>query len=337
MSNAGGHREGEQATARGWLQARSGLITLDIVVPCYNEAPVIERTNARLLQVVSGFHDVRTRILYVDDGSRDETLDILSRVAAANPEVRVIALSRNFGHQYALTAGLDAATADAVAFIDGDLQDPPEVIGLMIERWRAGTDVVYGVRTHRHGETFFKRSSAHVFYRLMRALADADIPADVGDFRLLDRRVAEALRAMPERDRFLRGLVVWVGFRQEGLAYERHPRAGGETKFPFVRMMRFALDGIFSFSTLPIRIVSYLGFVAAGLSLLGIVFALYIRLFTEGVVPGWAAQWIGTLFLGGVQLLALGVIGEYVGRIYGQVKERPLYIERERIGFEDRA
>lgn len=313
---------------------RSGLVTLDIVVPCFNEAPVIEQTNARLFEVTEAFPDVQTTVIYVDDGSRDSTLEILRRIAHSNHRVRVVALSRNFGHQYALTAGLDASTARVVAVIDGDLQDPPEVIGEMVARWRAGADVVFGVRAHRLGETAFKRGSAHLFYRLMRALSDADIPADVGDFRLLDRRVVDALRALPERDRFLRGLVVWVGFRQEGVAYERQPRAAGRTKFPFTRMLRFALDGIFSFSTLPLRLVSLFGFFVACLAMVGIFFALYIRLFTTGVVPGWAAQWIGTLFLGGVQLLSLGVIGEYVGRIYGQVKERPLYIERERIGFE---
>jgi len=316
---------------------RSGRATLDIVVPCYNEAPVIERTNTRLLDVARTLRDVDARIVYIDDGSRDDTLQHLRAFAAAHTNVRVISLSRNFGHQYALTAGLEASDADAVVLIDGDLQDPPEVIAQMLERWRAGADVVFGVRVQRHGETAFKRGTAHVFYRVMRALADADIPPDVGDFRLLDRAVVAALSTFHERDRFLRGLVVWVGFRQEGLPYEREPRPAGVTKFPFARMMRFALDGIFSFSTLPLRLASYAGFLAAGLSLIGIGFALYIRLFTTTVVPGWAAQWIGTLFLGGVQLIALGVMGEYIGRIYNQVKERPMYIVRERIGYRDPA
>jgi dolichol-phosphate mannosyltransferase len=196
--------------------------------------------------------------------------------------------------------------------------------------------VVYGVRATRQGESAFKRGTAHLFYRLLQRLGDANIPADVGDFRLIDRRVVETLHAMPERDRFLRGLVVWTGFRQEGVWYERHPRAAGETKFPFRRMFSFALDGIFSFSTVPLRLASYVGFTASLLALTGIVYAFYIKLFTVGVVPGWAAQWIGTLFLGGVQLISLGVIGEYVGRIYGDVKRRPLYVVRERIGFDAR-
>ncbi|MHB1095891.1 MAG: glycosyltransferase family 2 protein [Gemmatimonadaceae bacterium] len=317
--------------------ARAEPGTLDIVVPCFNEEAVIEQTHRRLAQVTGSITVVRTTVIYVDDGSRDGTLLKLRAIAAGDPHVRIVALSRNFGHQYALTAGLDASTGDAVAVIDADLQDPPEVIPEMVARWRAGADVVYGVRATRQGETAFKRGTAHVFYRLLQTLGNSDIPADVGDFRLLDRRVVETLRDMPERDRFLRGLVVWAGFRHEGVSYERLPRAAGQTKFPFRRMFSFALDGIFSFSTVPLRLASYLGLIVSILSMIGVVYAFYIKLFTVGVVPGWAAQWIGTLFLGGVQLLSLGVIGEYVGRIYGEVKRRPLYVVKERIGFDPNA
>lgn len=317
--------------------ARAEPGTLDIVVPCFNEEAVIGQTHQRLAQVAGSITGVRTTVIYVDDGSRDGTLVKLRAIAAGDPHVRIVALSRNFGHQYALTAGLDASTGDAVAVIDADLQDPPEVIPEMVARWRAGADVVYGVRATRQGETAFKRGTAHLFYRLLQTLGNADIPADVGDFRLLDRRVVDTLRDMPERDRFLRGLVVWAGFRHEGVSYERLPRAAGQTKFPFARMFSFALDGIFSFSTVPLRLASYFGFFVSALSMAGIVFAFYIKLFTVGVVPGWAAQWIGTLFLGGVQLLSLGVIGEYVGRIYGEVKRRPLYVVKERIGFDPNA
>lgn len=308
--------------------------TLDIVVPCFNEEAVIGQTHRRLSEVARGIAGVRPTLIYVDDGSRDGTLAALRTIAAEDPHVRIVALARNFGHQYALTAGLEASTGDAVAVIDGDLQDPPEVIGQMVARWRDGADVVYGVRATRKGESAFKRGTAHLFYRFLQTLGNADIPADVGDFRLLDRQVVDALRALPERDRFLRGLVVWVGFRQVGVSYERQPRAAGHTKFPFRRMMSFALDGIFSFSTVPLRLVSYFGFFVSVLSMIGVVYAFYIKLFTVGVVPGWAAQWIGTLFLGGVQLLSLGIIGEYVGRIYGEVKSRPLYVVKERIGFD---
>ncbi len=314
--------------------ARMGPVTLSVVVPCYNEEAVIAATHARLLSVVGAIPDVRAELVYVDDGSRDGTLEVLREIARGSRAVRVIALSRNFGHQYALTAGLAAATGDAVVIIDADLQDPPEVIPGMVARWRDGADVVFGVRLRRDGETAFKRLTAHAFYRLLRIVGEAEIPSDVGDFRLLDRQVVHALQQLPERDRFVRGLVAWVGFRQEALAYERHPRAAGETKYPFSRMLRFALDGIFSFSTTPLRLATYFGFFVSTLSMVGVVYAFYIKLFTVGVVPGWAAQWIGTLFLGGVQLISLGLIGEYVGRIYGEVKARPLYVERERIGFE---
>ncbi len=317
--------------------ARAESGTLDIVVPCFNAEAVIEQTHQRLAQVARGITVGNTTVIYVDDGSRDDTLVKLRAIAAVDPHVRIVALSRNFGHQYALTAGLDASTGDAVAVIDADLQDPPEVIPQMVARWRDGADVVYGVRVTRQGETAFKRSTAHVFYRLLQALGNADIPADVGDFRLLDRRVVNTLREMPERDRFLRGLVVWAGFRHQGVSYERMPRAAGHTKFPFRRMFSFALDGIFSFSTVPLRLASYLGLFVSLLSMIGVVYAFYIKLFTVGVVPGWAAQWIGTLFLGGVQLLSLGVIGEYVGRIYGEVKRRPLYVVKERVGFDPNA
>lgn len=313
--------------------ARAEPGTLDIVVPCFNEEAVIEQTHRRLAQVAGNITAVRTTVIYVDDGSRDGTLVKLRAIAAGDPHVRIVALSRNFGHQYALTAGLDASTGDAVAVIDADLQDPPEVIPEMVARWRDGADVVYGVRATRQGETAFKRGTAHVFYRLLQTLGNADIPADVGDFRLLDRRVVDTLRDMPERDRFLRGLVVWAGYRHEGVSYERLPRAAGQTKFPFSRMFSFALDGIFSFSIVPLRLASYLGLLVSMLSMIGVLYAFYIKLFTVGVIPGWAAQWIGTLFLGGVQLLSLGVIGEYVGRIYGEVKRRPLYVVKERVGF----
>ncbi|MHB8839058.1 MAG: glycosyltransferase family 2 protein [Gemmatimonadaceae bacterium] len=327
----------DRAVSSAGTVTRAEQCALDIVVPCFNEEAVIEQAHRRLAEVARGITGVRTTVIYVDDGSRDGTLQRLRAIAAADPQVRVVALSRNFGHQYALTAGLDASRGDAVAVIDADLQDPPEVIPEMVARWRAGADVVYGVRATRRGESAFKRGTAHVFYRFLQKMGNADIPADVGDFRLLDRRVVDSLREMPERDRFLRGLVVWVGYRQEGVFYERQPRAAGETKFPFRRMLSFALDGIFSFSTVPLRLASYLGLFVSILSMTGIVYAFYIKLFTVGVVPGWAAQWIGTLFLGGVQLLSLGVIGEYVGRIYGEVKRRPLYVVKERIGFDPNA
>lgn len=306
---------------------------LSIVVPCFNEEAVIVQTLSALGRAIPAIPEVRAEIICVDDGSSDTTLTLLRTAAAGDARVRVVALSRNFGHQLALTAGLDAARGDAVVIIDADLQDPPEVIERMVARWRDGVDVAFGVRTRRSGETAFKRGTAHLFYRLMRAISSSDISMDAGDFRLLDRAVVEALRTLPERDRFVRGLVSWVGFRQEGVPYERNSRAGGETKYPFRRMLNFALDGIFSFSAMPLRLATYLGLLVSFASVIGIGYALWVRFFIASVVPGWAGQWIGTMFLGGVQLLSLGIIGEYVGRIYGEVKSRPLYVVRERIGF----
>lgn len=307
---------------------------VSVVMPCFNEEAIIGQALQRLGIALTAIPGIRAEILCVDDGSRDATLGLLREAAQRDRRIRVVALSRNFGHQVALTAGLDVANGDAVVVIDADMQDPPEVIGSMVERWREDVDVVYGVRTTRSGETAFKRGTAHLFYRLIRAMSNADIPVDAGDFRLMDRTVVEALRALPERDRFIRGLVSWVGFRQEALFYERQPRAGGQTKYPFTRMLRFALDGIFSFSATPLRLASYLGLLVSFGSVLGIAYAVWVHYYNDRAVPGWAGQWIGTMFLGGVQLLSLGIIGEYVGRIYGEVKARPLYLVRERIGFE---
>jgi glycosyltransferase involved in cell wall biosynthesis len=316
------------------VSRESGAFRLSVVVPCFNEQDVIATTHARLAAALRAIPGAEPEILYVDDGSRDRTLELLRGLAAGDGAVRVVALSRNFGHQKAITAGLESATGDAVVLIDADLQDPPEVIGEFVARWRAGIDVAYGVRRHREGESGFKLFTAHLYYRLMGRVSDHEIPFDAGDFRLLDRAVVDALSRMPERDRFMRGMIAWIGFRQEAVEYDRAARAAGETKYPFRRMVRFALDGMFSFSTTPLRLATYLGFVASGLAVVGVFWALYVRLVTHAAIPGWATLWISVLFLGGVQLVSLGVIGEYIGRIYGEVKERPLYFVRERIGFD---
>lgn len=273
-------------------------------------------------------------LIYVDDGSRDGTLNILRELQHADHRVRVISLSRNFGHQVAVTAGLEHATGDAIVVIDADLQDPPEVILEMLDRWRQGVDVAYGVRSEREGETAFKLWTAKAFYRFINSLSDVAIPLDTGDFRLMDREVVNALLAMPERDRFVRGMVAWVGFRQEPVYYRRAARFAGQTKYPLKKMVRFATDGILSFSLVPLRLAVLMGIVAAGLALLGIVYALTLRLFTDVWVTGWTLLFIGMLFLGGVQLLFLGIIGEYLGRVYGEVKRRPLYLVKERLGFQ---
>ena len=314
------------------IRAAAPTTLVSIVIPCYNEEEGIRETHRRVSNVMSALEDFRYEIVYVDDGSRDGTMEVL-RELAADPAVRVVALARNFGHQFAVTAGLASASGDAVVIMDADLQDPPEVVVDMLARWREGYDVVYGVRTDREGETWFKLWTARVFYRLLRRLSETDMPVDSGDFRLLDRRVVDTVVAMPERDRFLRGMVSWVGFRQIGVPYRRAPRHAGTTKYPVAKMLRFALDGIFSFSVKPLRISTHLGFLVAGVALVAIVYALGMRIFTDRWVTGWTALMIAVLFLGGVQLISVGIIGEYVGRVYGETKGRPLYLVRERLGF----
>lgn len=276
----------------------------------------------------------RVEFVFVDDGSKDKTAQILIRLQREDPRVRAILLSRNFGHQIAVTAGIEHAAGDAVVVIDADLQDPPEIILTMVGRWKAGVDVAYGVREQRDGESAFKLWTAKAFYRLINHLSDVEIPLDAGDFRLIDRRVVETLQTMPERDRFVRGMVAWSGFRQEPVYYKRAARFAGETKYPMRKMLRFATDGILSFSIVPLRLASYLGLAASALALFGILYALALRLFTDIWVAGWTFQIISELFLGGVQLMFLGIIGEYVGRIYAEVKRRPLYVVRDRLGFE---
>jgi dolichol-phosphate mannosyltransferase len=283
--------------------------------------------------VLSASSGVDFELICVDDGSRDRTLEILRRLSLTNPHLRVVALSRNFGHQIAVTAGIEHARGDAVVLIDADLQDPPEVILEMLDRWRAGADVAYGVRLDREGESSFKLWTAKVFYRLINQLSDIAIPLDTGDFRLMSRRAVDALVSMPERDRFVRGMVAWVGFRQEPVYYHRAPRSAGKTKYTLNKMVQFATNGILSFSQAPLRVAAYMGFGASILALAGIIYALILRLFTDVWVTGWTLLFIAMLFLGGVQLLFLGVIGEYVGRIYGEVKHRPLYLVKERVGF----
>jgi dolichol-phosphate mannosyltransferase len=308
---------------------------LSVVVPCYNEEDVIEETVRRLLAFCAERTDLRTELIFVDDGSRDRTRAMLKALAKAHPSIRVVGFARNFGHQIAVTAGIDAAWGDAVVLIDADLQDPPEAIHDMIAKWREGFDVVYGTRIERAGESAFKRATARAFYRVLSLLSDVPIPLDTGDFRLMSRQVADTFRAMPERDRFVRGMVSWAGFRQTALPYRRAERFAGETKYPLRKMFRFAMDGIFSFSTRPLQISVVLGMLSAALALAGIVYALSLRIFTDIWVEGWTALMIATLFFGGVQLISVGILGEYVGRIYNEIKNRPLYVVQESIGFGD--
>jgi glycosyltransferase involved in cell wall biosynthesis len=307
---------------------------LSVVVPCYNEEQVIKETLRQLLRLADALPEVRTELIFVDDGSRDETCRLLKLAAQADPRVKILSFARNFGHQIAVTAGIDAAAGDAVVLIDADLQDPPEVIRQMLARWHEGYDVVYGTRIERDGESAFKRASAKAFYRLLNRLSDIAIPLDTGDFRLMSRRVVEALRTMPERDRFVRGMVSWVGFKQVALPYRRAERFAGETKYPLRKMLRFATDGLLSFSTKPLQLSIGLGAFSSLLAFAGIVYALGVRLFTDRWVEGWAGLFIAVMFLGGVQLITVGILGEYVGRIYNEVKRRPLYVVGETVGLD---
>jgi dolichol-phosphate mannosyltransferase len=314
---------------------RERYLLLSVVVPCFNEELVLHETHRRLGGVLAGLDDLDYEIIYVDDGSRDRTPMLLQQLQVGDRHVRVVEFSRNFGHQIAVTAGVEHAAGDAVVLIDADLQDPPEVIAEMVARWREGYDVAYGVRTDRPGESAFKLATAKSFYRVINRMSETDIPLDTGDFRLMDRKVVDALQSMPERDRFVRGMVSWVGFRQIAVPYRREPRLLGESKYPLFKMVRFALDGITSFSVQPLRVATWLGFAVSAFALLGILYALGLRLFSSNWVTGWTAMMIAVLFLGGVQLLSLGIIGEYIGRIYGEAKRRPLYLVAERRGFRE--
>jgi dolichol-phosphate mannosyltransferase len=276
-------------------------------------------------------------LIFVNDGSVDQTQLILNQLLKQDPHVRGLLLSRNFGHQIAVTAGLEQATGDAVVVIDADLQDPPEVIPEMVKRWREGNDVVYGIRRARDGESKFKLWTAKVFYRLINRLSDTKMPLDAGDFRLLDRKVVEVIKAMPERARFLRGMVSWAGFRQVSISYDRAARHAGDSKYPFRKMVHFAMDGIISFSLVPLKLAIWTGFLAIWIAVAGIIVAIVDRLLDNNLIRGWASLFVAVLFMAGVQLVSLGIIGEYLGRIYTEVKRRPLYVVQERLGFADQS
>lgn len=306
---------------------------LSVVVPCFNEETVLREANGRLISTLEKISP-NFEIVYVDDGSTDATNDLLRELQMHEERVRFIRFSRNFGHQVAITAGLEHSRGDAVVVIDADLQDPPQVIQEFYRKWLDGHDVAYGVRSERQGETTFKRGTAKLFYRFISRLSDTAIPLDTGDFRLMDRSVVNALLDMPERDRFVRGMVSWLGFSQVPVPYSRAPRFAGDTKFSIYKMIHFATDGIVSFSTVPLRLATWVGFTASGIAIVEIVIALLSRIFANGLVRGWTSTVIAIWFVGGVQLICMGIIGEYVGRIYGESKRRPLYVIRERVGFE---
>jgi glycosyltransferase involved in cell wall biosynthesis len=308
---------------------------LSIIIPCFNEAAVIGETYRRLKLLAQQLSDISVELIFVDDGSQDSTRELLRQFAAEDQQIRIIGFARNFGHQIAVSAGIDIARGDAVVLIDADLQDPPEIIPQMLEKWREGYDVVYGVRTDRRGESAFKLVTSRAFYRILDRLSDVPIPRDTGDFRLMDRRVVDVIRSMPERNRFIRGMVSWVGFKQTPLHYCREERFAGVTKYPLRKMLRFATDGILSFSSKPLQLATRLGMFAAIFSLIITSYAVFLRLFTDVWVPGWTILIVSVTFFGGVQLICVGILGEYIGRIYDQVRERPLYVVDEKIGFID--
>jgi dolichol-phosphate mannosyltransferase len=306
-----------------------------IVVPIFNEEETIPEMYRRMAAVLDGL-DGPSELILVNDGSRDNSLNLMRDLAVRDSRVKVISFSRNFGHQMAITAGIDHAAGHAVVVIDADLQDPPEAIPDLINAWKGGAELVYAVRAERKGETFFKKLTASLFYRLISSMTDLKIPLDSGDFRLMDRKVVEALKQVREHHRFMRGLSVWVGFKQAGVPYVRQERYAGTTKYPLKKMIRFATDGITSFSYVPLQLATTAGFVFAGLALVAIPIVAVLRLAGSDFFFGQATTLISVLFLGGVQLIFLGILGEYLGRIYDEVKKRPLYLISEKIGFESR-
>ncbi len=299
-----------------------------IIAPIYNEYQTIPELYRRTCEVMDSTEEP-WELIMVDDGSSDGSTGEIRELAEKDRRVRPVIFARNFGHQLAVTAGLDYSRGQAVVIIDADLQDPPEVILEMIAKWREGYEVVYAVRAEREGESWFKLFTASLFYHLIYRITDVDIPMDTGDFRLLDRKAVEVLKRMRERHRFLRGMSVWIGFRQIGVTYDRAARFAGETKYPFKKMFKFALDAVTSFSYFPLQVATYFGFFLAGISLLAIPVVIATRLAGSQAFFGQATTLIAVLFLGGVQLISLGILGEYIGRLYDEAKGRPLYIVRE--------
>ncbi len=308
--------------------------TYTIIAPIYNEIENIPLLYTRVSEVMAQTGEPWEFVM-VDDGSSDGSTEAILELKAQDEKIKPVIFARNFGHQIAVTAGLDYSRGDAVIIIDADLQDPPEVILDLIQKWKKGFEVVYAVRSKRVGETWFKLFTASVFYRLIQRITDVNIPMNTGDFRLLDRKVVQVLNGMREKHRFLRGMSVWVGFKQTGVEYERAERFTGETKYPLKKMIRFASDAITGFSYFPLQLALYLGFIAVGISIISIPVVIAIRLAGSQVFIGQATIFIAVLFLGGVQLISLGLLGEYIGRLYDEAKGRPLYITRENIEVED--
>lgn len=303
-------------------------ITYSIIAPIYNEKENLHELHRRVAEVMDST-DEPWELILVDDGSTDGSTEIIRELARKDKRIRPVIFARNFGHQIAITAGWDYARGDAVVIIDADLQDPPELILEMAKKWREGYEVVYAIRTEREGESWFKLWTASLFYRLIYRITDVKIPLDTGDFRLMDRKVVDVLKEMRERHRFPRGMSAWVGFKQIGVEYKRAARMAGETKYPFRKMFRLALNAVTGFSYFPLQVATFFGFISAGLAILSIPVVIYMRASGSQAFLGQATTLIAVLFLGGVQLISLGILGEYVGRLYDEAKGRPLYIVRD--------
>lgn len=306
---------------------------ISIVIPVFNESGTIPELHRRLGEAMGKVRE-QYEIIFVNDGSRDGSGETLKRIAAADGCTKMIDLARNFGHQVAISAGIDFARGDAVILMDGDLQDPPELLPDLIARWKEGYEVVYTVKRSRK-EGALKRFAFHAFYRLMQRFSSIPVPMEAGNFSLLDHKVMTVLRAMPERNRYIAGMRAWAGFRQTGIEFDRGARFAGKPQMTLVRLLNLAFDGIFSFSNAPLRLATYVGVVTAVMSFLVMLWVLYEKLFTTKATPGWASPVVSILFIGGLILLTLGIIGEYLGRIYDEVKHRPLYVIRDKVGFKD--
>lgn len=302
---------------------------ISVIVPIYNEESNMDALWTRLSKVLNGM-ELNYELIFINDGSKDHSLQLIKALASSNESVRYIDFSRNFGHQIAVTAGLDHSVGDHVVIIDADLQDPPELIPELYAKQKEGYDVVYAKRKSRKGETIFKKWTAKTFYRILSSLTQFDIPVDTGDFRIISRRILEALKSMPEHDKFLRGQISWLGFEQTFVSYEREERKGGETGYTFRKMLHLALNGVTGFSNVPLKIVSYLGFLVFFFALLLMIYSIYSWIAKDSTVPGWTSIMLSVLFIGGIQMIAIGIIGEYLSRMNNNVRNRPLYVIREK-------
>lgn len=305
---------------------------LSVVIPVYYEEDVVQACYKELRRVMCK-NSWRYELIFVNDGSKDQTLTLLKEIAYADPQVKIIDFSRNFGHQIAVTAGVIHSQGEAVVIIDADLQDPPYVIEAMVDKWKQGYDVIYAKRKKRKGETMFKCITAKCFYRFLHYMAEIDIPLDTGDFRLMDRQVVEAFKSMPERNRFVRGMISWVGFDQTYIEYERDERYAGETKYPLKKMLHFAADGVIGFSTKPLKLVRTLGFITLFIAIVLAIYSLIAKYVMHSVVTGWTSLMVAITFFSGVQLFSIGLLGEYIARIYDESKNRPLYLIKEKVNF----